>query len=135
MGVTGWKMVAAGQTHTVALGNNDTLYAWGQNNDGQLGDGTTSDTSSPVMVTFPTGVKSWTAVAAGASHTIAIGNDGNVYAWGFNSTGQLGDTSTTNSSLPRHDGIACRSEAHTGLRRKQLEYGTLLQRRTLCYRS
>ena len=100
IGVTGWKIVAAGQTQTVALGNNDTLYAWGQNNDGQLGNGTTSDTSLPVMVTFPAGVKSWTDVAAGAAHSLAIGNDGNVYAWGFNSTGQLGDTSTTNSSVP-----------------------------------
>lgn len=105
MGVTGWKVVAGGQSHTVALGNNDTLYAWGQNNDGQLGNGTTSDTSMPVMVSFPSGVKSWTDVAAGVYFTVAIGNDGNVYAWGYNSTGQLGDTSTTNSSVPVKMGL------------------------------
>ncbi len=105
MGVTGWKMVAGGQSHTVALGNNDTLYAWGQNNDGQLGNGTTSDTSMPVMVSFPTGVKSWTDVAAGVYFTVAIGNDGNAYAWGVNNLGQLGDTSTTNSSVPMKMGL------------------------------
>lgn len=99
-GVTGWKMVAAGQGHTVAIDNNDTLYAWGENNHGQLGDGTTADTSLPVMVPLPSGVTSWKSVAAGAFCTIAIGNNDSVYAWGQNSFGELGNGGTSDTSDP-----------------------------------
>jgi alpha-tubulin suppressor-like RCC1 family protein len=99
-GVTSWTTVALGQTHTVALGSDGNLYAWGFNNHGQLGNGTTTQDSVPVMVTKPGGVTSWTAVACGAFHNIAIGNDGNVYVWGFNSQGQLADSALTDKSTP-----------------------------------
>ena len=74
-------------------------YAYGSNDDGQLGDGTTSDSSSPVAVSAPAGV-SFTALAAGGAHTLALGSDGNVYAWGFNGFGQLGNGTTTSSDTP-----------------------------------
>ncbi|HTR82430.1 MAG TPA: T9SS type A sorting domain-containing protein [Bacteroidota bacterium] len=99
-GVTAWTTVATGQTHVVALGNDGNLYSWGFNNDGQLGDSTTTNEATPVMVHKPTGVTGWTAVACGAFHNVAIDNSGNVYAWGLNSQGQLGDSSLTNKIAP-----------------------------------
>jgi alpha-tubulin suppressor-like RCC1 family protein len=99
-GVTSWTTVANGQTHSAALGNDGNLYTWGLNNYGQLGNGTNASDSIPVMVTKPLGVTSWTAVAAGAFHTLAIGNDGNIYSWGYNNFGQLGDSTKTNANTP-----------------------------------
>jgi len=92
-------VVAAGASHSLAIGSDGHVYAWGNNGSGQLGDGTTTSSSTPVMVNSPTGLKS-TAIAAGAYHSLAIGSDGNVYAWGYNAEGQLGNGTMTNSSKP-----------------------------------
>lgn len=83
-----------------AIDQNGNLYTWGKNTNGQLGIGTTTNDSIPVIVAFPTGVTSWTAIAGGASHTVAIGNDGNLYTWGLNTNGQLGDGTTNQSTTP-----------------------------------
>jgi alpha-tubulin suppressor-like RCC1 family protein len=77
-------------------------YAWGYNNNGQLGNGTTTDRSAPTAVTA-TGVlagKTLIAVANGGYHTLALGADGTLAAWGSNEFGQLGNGTTTNSSNP-----------------------------------
>ncbi len=84
-------------THTVYARRDGTLWAWGNNGDGQLGDGTTTSRSTPVMITGVTNVKS---VAAGYDHTVVLTTDGKVYAWGNNSNGQLGDGSTTGRTAP-----------------------------------
>ncbi|UCB47451.1 MAG: RCC1 repeat-containing protein [Spirochaetota bacterium] len=89
--------VAAGYKHSVALKNDRTVWAWGMNNTGQLGDntnipGTYSDI--PVQVVGSGGGGSLTgivAVAAGMEHTVALMDDGTVWTWGRNSEGQLGD--------------------------------------------
>jgi alpha-tubulin suppressor-like RCC1 family protein len=69
-----WKAVSAGQSYTVAIASDDTLYAWGLNTSRQLGDSTTITRSSPVHVgTYGTGgYLSWTTVAAGGTHTAAV---------------------------------------------------------------
>src|SRR5579863_2579362 len=59
------------------------LYSWGNNADGQLGNGTTTNATTPVKVSLPAGVSAVTA-AAGANHSLAAGSDGNLYAWGDN---------------------------------------------------
>ena len=89
--------VAAGSNHTVAVRSDGTVVAWGQNSYGQLGDGTATNRSSPVILPGLTGV---VAVAAGVSHTVALKSDGTVVAWGSNTFGQLGDGTTTNRSSP-----------------------------------
>jgi alpha-tubulin suppressor-like RCC1 family protein len=97
-GVT-FTQVSAGGEHSVALDSNGDIYAWGHNNLGQLGNGTTSDSDAPELVTMPAGV-TFKQVSAGAAHSLAVGSDGNAYAWGYNGSGQLGDGLNTDSDVP-----------------------------------
>ena len=85
------KIVSAGLYHTVAIKTDGTLWAWGNNSSGQLGDGTTFASSIPVQVSDPDPSKQWIAVSAGAGHTAAIKTDGTLWAWGGNTYGQLGN--------------------------------------------
>lgn len=80
-------MISALDEHSLALRDDGTVWAWGSNRRGQLGDGTTNDRSSPVQVSS---LSSITAVAAGGSHSLALRSDGTVWAWGNNIRGQLG---------------------------------------------
>ena len=88
---------AAGGGHSLALKSDNTLWAWGNNNSGQLGDGTTSNRSVPVQVGGLTGV---VKISTGNLHSLAIKLDGSVWAWGYNNGGQLGDLTTTSRSTP-----------------------------------
>ena len=83
--------------HTIFQKSDGTVWTWGHNASGQLGDGTTTDSSLPVQVNSLTNV---TAVAAGNDHTAALKSDGTVWTWGANNRGQLGNGTTTDSSLP-----------------------------------
>ncbi len=94
--------IAASDGYNLALCSDGTLAAWGSNYYGQLGDGTTTQSNVPVAVT-QTGVlagKAVVSVAAGYFHSLALCADGSLAAWGYNGYGQLGDGSTSNSSVP-----------------------------------
>ncbi len=91
--------VIAGGQHNCASGDDGRRYCWGKNNQGQLGDGTTTDQRTPVALTEPEGV-AFTALALGGSHSCADGDGGRVYCWGENSDGQLGDGTSTSRALP-----------------------------------
>ncbi len=82
--------VNGGQTHSIGLTFAGIVWTWGSNTNGQLGDGTMTDRSTPVQVP---GLVAATAVAAGASHSLALGASGTVWSWGDNSRGQLGHDS------------------------------------------
>jgi alpha-tubulin suppressor-like RCC1 family protein len=89
--------VAAGEEHSLALLANGTVMAWGDNHEGQLGNGTTRTSAAPVPVQGLTGV---TAIAAGSLFSLALLSDGTVMAWGDNREGQLGNGTLRNSSVP-----------------------------------
>ena len=93
--------VAAGVSHSLALTSDGKVFAWGLNSFGQLGDGSTFDSSVPVAVDQSnlTG-REVVAVSAGGNHNLALASDGTVFAWGLNSSGQLGDGTTINRSVP-----------------------------------
>lgn len=93
--------LANGSYHTLALDADGTVWASGYNAFGQLGDGTTFQRSIPVQVLTPEGspLNGIIAVAAGSYHSLALDADGNVYAWGMNASGQLGDGGTTPQSF------------------------------------
>ncbi|KFA90063.1 hypothetical protein Q664_30795, partial [Archangium violaceum Cb vi76] len=80
-------VLAAGSSHSLALDADGTLWAWGYNAYGQLGDGTTRNRSFPVKAVGLGKVK---AVATGRMHSLALGKDATVWAWGDNMAGQLG---------------------------------------------
>ncbi len=89
--------IAAGGYHSLALLEDGTVWAWGANGNGQLGDGTTTASSLPVQVL---GITNAIDIAAGEYHSLALLDDGTVWAWGANAYGQLGDGTTTSSSVP-----------------------------------
>jgi alpha-tubulin suppressor-like RCC1 family protein len=97
-GGTNWKQVSCGDFHTVALKNDGTLWLWGKNAYGELGDETTIDKSSPIQTI--TGGTSWKQCSGGQHNTAAIKNDGTLWVWGFNVNGELGCNDTTNRSSP-----------------------------------
>jgi alpha-tubulin suppressor-like RCC1 family protein len=84
-------------THTVSVKSDNTLWVWGNNSSGQLGDGTTTNRTSRFQVATLSGMKT---VDTGEDHTAALKSDGTVWTWGNNSNGQLGNGTTTNSSFP-----------------------------------
>jgi hypothetical protein len=91
--------IAGGYESAYAEGSDGKLYAWGDNFYGELGNGGNTNSSVPVPVSLPSGVTP-KQIAGGGGTGFAIGSDGNLYAWGYNTTGQLGDNSTTNRSTP-----------------------------------
>ncbi|PXY87130.1 chromosome condensation regulator RCC1 [Bifidobacterium asteroides] len=103
-----YLQVSGGDSHSLAVGSDGNVYAWGWNSNGQLGDGTGSDRYAPVRVktpdrkTYPDLPADFTylQVSAGYWHSLALGSDGNVYAWGWNINGQLGDGTTTERHAP-----------------------------------
>jgi len=95
--------VAAGYYYSIALASDGTVYTWGHNASGPLGNGSNTDSNAPVAVNT-SGVlngKTITQVAAGKYHSIALASDGNVYTWGLNDYGELGNGNTgTDSNVP-----------------------------------
>jgi len=96
-GLSRMRAIAAGRDHSLALGADGTVWAWGANGYGQLGDGTTTTRPTPQPVP---GLGEIRAIAAGSVHSLAVAADGTVWAWGANGYGQLGDGTTMNRQVP-----------------------------------
>ncbi|MAG36986.1 MAG: hypothetical protein CL878_12190, partial [Dehalococcoidia bacterium] len=91
--------ISAGDVHTCALADDGTGYCWGDNFNGQLGDGATTDQTTPAPVTMPLGV-TLTTISAGDQYTCAVADDGTAYCWGYNFNGQLGDGTFDQRTVP-----------------------------------
>jgi alpha-tubulin suppressor-like RCC1 family protein len=94
-----WTKVSAGSHHVVALKKDGTLWAWGNNSHGQLGDGTSENKNSPVRIGMDT---KWVSISAGGMHSLALKLDDTPWSWGGNDHGQLGDGSVVDKTAPVH---------------------------------
>jgi alpha-tubulin suppressor-like RCC1 family protein len=109
---TSWRNVAAGYGHSLALRTDGTLWSWASNTFGQLGNGTTTASYAPAQVGTAT---TWETAALGANgHVGVLRTDGTLWTWGNNVTGQLGDGTTTNRSLPAQLGMVNTWQAVAG---------------------
>ena len=100
--LTNWSEIAVGKNHMLAIKTDGTLWAWGYNDRGQLGDGTVVDKSSPVQIGA---LVNWSKISVSSSATgilfsMATKTDGTLWTWGGNTSGQLGDGTVVNRSSP-----------------------------------
>jgi Secretion system C-terminal sorting domain/Regulator of chromosome condensation (RCC1) repeat len=101
-----WIFISAGDEYSLAIKNNGTLWAWGENVYGQLGDntfGTGNYLSTPTQIGTDT---NWSYVSAGTTHTLAIKTDGTLWGFGQNNFGKLGDGSIIDKVVPTQIGTA-----------------------------
>ena len=126
-----YVQVSAGNAHSLAVGSDGYVYAWGRNNYGQLGNNSSYDSKVPVRVHDPAnptdtskGLKA-TQVSGGYSHSLAVGSDGYVYAWGLNNYDQLGNNSSYDSKVPvRVRDPANPTDTSKGLKATQVSAGS-----------
>ena len=97
-GGTNWLQVACSHDSTAAIKTDGTLWTWGRNTNGQIGDNTTNDRCTPVT-TFAGGIN-WSQVTCGYNNIAAIKTDGTLWTWGSNIDGQLGDNTTNDRYTP-----------------------------------
>src|SRR5438552_2831006 len=96
-GISDIATLDAGDYHSCALRASGVAYCWGDNGDGQLGDGTTTQRLVPTAVV---GGLTFTTLSVGAAHTCGLTTSGAAYCWGFNGDGRLGDNTTTQRLVP-----------------------------------
>lgn len=98
-----WHTVATGYRHSCGVKNDGTLWCWGENTDGQLGDGTKEDRTSPTQE-----IRSdtdWSFVGTGSRHTCALKTDGTIWCWGDNDRGKLGDDTIDDKTEPTQEAL------------------------------
>ena len=107
-GVADWQQITVGNDHVLAikatgvLGANRFLFAWGRNNEGQLGDGTITNSNTPIQITND---NNWEQVDAGENFSVGLKTNGKIYSWGGNQAGQLGVGTLINVGAPNQIGI------------------------------
>ena len=98
-----WKSISMGALFSAGVMEDGSLWAWGRNQKGQLGDGSNVDKLIPKQIGTQT---NWAKVSCGAEFMVALKNDGTIWSWGANEEGQLGLGSTTNVNTPTQIGIS-----------------------------
>jgi alpha-tubulin suppressor-like RCC1 family protein len=101
--LNGWLSIASGWKHTLAVKENGTLWGWGDNSSGQVGDGTNTQRTSPVQIGAG---NTWTSVATGYTFSFGLQSNGTLWAWGENTYGQLGDGTVVSKTAPVQVGLA-----------------------------
>lgn len=92
-----WQTLSAGGGQTLAIKPDGTLWGWGENASGQLGDGTNASNPIPIQIGSDT---NWLKVSTNTDHTLGIKTDGTLWAWGDNLYGQVGDGTNINKTTP-----------------------------------
>ena len=110
-----FSQVSAGDDHSLALGSDGNIYAWGANKYGQLGDGTKTDRLTPVQIPKPTGVNRFIQVSAGKAFSVALDGQGHIWAWGLNSSGQLGSNAVATNGSAAYSSNPIRVQAPSGM--------------------
>ena len=95
-----WAQLSAGELHNCGIRVGNTLWCWGENSAGQLGNGFANDQALPVVV----GSATWSSFDPGGTHTCGVRTDQSLWCWGLNGSGQLGDGTTTVDSTPSPSG-------------------------------
>ena len=95
-----YNSIDGGGSFICALASDGKAYCWGRNGSGQLGNGMTVASSTPVLVQNGVGPGTYTSISAGENHACALASDGKAYCWGLNSSRQLGDGTTTYRTTP-----------------------------------
>ena len=95
-----WRQIEGGGGFTVGIKDDGTLWTWGFNGYGQLGDGTPIANTSRITPTQISAATDWVQISCGDGHVLALKSDGSVYAWGQNNNGQLGDGTTIDRNVP-----------------------------------
>ena len=98
-----WQSITTGLSHTVGIRPDGSLWAWGSNDFGQLGDGTRTARTTPVRIGT---ANDWQSVSAGTSYTMAIKTNGTLWGWGYNGNSRLGDDTTNDRIYPAQVGTA-----------------------------
>jgi len=96
--VNTWKQSSVGDTHMAAIKTNGSLWVWGRNTAGSLGNNSTINVSSPVQ-TVSVGTN-WQKVSSNRYRSAAIKTDGSLWLWGYGAVGSLGNNATNNRSSP-----------------------------------
>jgi alpha-tubulin suppressor-like RCC1 family protein len=101
-----WLHVSVGGNMMCGIKTDGVLYSWGRNDVGQLGNGTTTNRSSPASAVASTVINNWNSIACGYAHSAGITSDGRLWTWGWGDSGALGSGSTTNRSSPQTTTLA-----------------------------
>ncbi|NBL63692.1 T9SS type A sorting domain-containing protein [Flavobacterium sp. NST-5] len=100
---TNWQTISSSDDFCLALKTDGTLWAWGKNNFGQLGDNSTINKIVPTQIGTDT---DWQLISAGHSHSLALKSNGTLWAWGYNPNGRLGDGTNIARLVPTQIGTA-----------------------------
>ena len=95
-----WSSISTGSEHTCGFNSNNSLYCWGGGILGQIGDGHYTNRYTPVEITQDFDIGTLIEIDSGSYHTCALNNEGEVYCWGWNGYGQIGDGSFKNINMP-----------------------------------
>lgn len=97
-GGSNWRDVSSGALHVLAIKTDGSLWTWGSNSAGQLGNNSATNTCSPIQTI--SGGYNWSSISGGGSSSAAIKTDGTLWMWGCNAYGGLGDNTILNKSSP-----------------------------------
>ena len=92
-----WASMSAGDFHTLGLRSDGSIWGWGLNQNGQIGDKTSLDRMVPTQIGTD---KKWTVISASKAHSVGVKSDGTLWAWGRNFDGQLGDVTGVDKTFP-----------------------------------